>query len=406
MKILDEIGNVQFMQKINRLKVLECIRYNGPLARPEIARVTGLSPSSITNIVSYLLERNLVAETGTVDSGEVGRKATLIRFKPSAYNIISVNIETSKVNLALTDLSGEILTMKEIPIERLMKDYEILNMIKKEIGQFISHKDEQSDLKIAGIGVAVSGLVQDEGRWVISSSLRWKGISLKEQFENIFHLPVYIQNNSRTKALWALRKHVDEQERNVVFLDLTMGVGIISFFDHRINEAVIGEFGHTTVKKDGPLCFCGNRGCLELMCSVDMVVNTCSELLGQGRCRKLEQILKEEGGNISYTLILQAFDKGDEDVREVLRECGEYLGIGIANLINIFNPQRMIINGDILLKSDFVYETAVSEAGKRAYEQFANDLIYQKVDIGVKESVQGVSLYVADKLFELSGPIL
>lgn len=405
MKIVNEIGNVQLMQKINRIKVLECIILKGPVARPEISKQTGLSLSSITNIVTYLLDKGLVAETGTVDSKDVGRKATLIRFNPSTFNVISVNIEANKIDMALTDLSGEILELRQINVGRLMKDYEILNAVKKEVSQLID-SGSRHGADVAGIGIGVSGLVQESGILTISSSMRWKGLSIKEQFENTFHIPVYIQNNSKTKALWALRSYIGDEDRNVIFLDLTMGVGIISLFENKINEAVKGEFGHTTVKKDGPLCFCGNHGCLEIMCSVDTVVNSCSELLDKGKCKILKGLLEGYKTTLDYDLVLEAHQKGDQDVMQILLECGQYLGIGIANIINIFNPQRLIINGDILLKSEFIYETAIKEASSRAYEQFLADMKYQKVEIGDKESIKGVSLYVTDKLFELSSTII
>lgn len=401
MKLDNAVGNVQLMQKINRLKVFDCIRQKGPVARPEIAKLTGLSPSSITNIVSHLLEKKLVTEVGTVDSKEVGRKATLIEFNPSSMKVISINIESSNINLALTDLAGEIIKIKNMPVNRLARDFEIMNLIKREIGLIMNE-----DIKVAGIGIAVSGLVQDEEKLVISSSMRWKGLSLKQFFENTFNIPVYVQNNSRTKALWELRNYNNEDERNIVFLDLTLGVGIINFYDHKINEAVVGELGHTTVKKDGPLCFCGNRGCLELMCCVDAVVNQCNELLQQGKCKILQSILDENNAGISYEIILQAYEKGDSEVGGVLKECGEYLGIGLANIINIFNPQRIIINGDLLLTSDFIYKTALEESNKRAYEQFLKNLKYEKVNIGIEQALKGVSLYVADKLFDLAGPDL
>lgn len=405
MKMANEVGNVRLMQRINRLKVLEIIQSKGPLARPEIAKMTGLSPSSITNIITCLLERSLVAEMGTVESKDVGRKATLIRFNPSEHSIVAVNVEVDKAYIALTDLSGLILAMRALPIDRHLLELDVLDLIKKEIILLLDDKSIRRD-KIIGIGLAVSGLVQDESRFVFSSSLRWKGLSIKEQFENLFQIPVFIQNNFRTKALWALNKHVEDSERNVVFLDLAMGVGIVSFFEHRINEAVIGELGHTTVKKDGPPCFCGNRGCLELMCSVDAILNNCQEGLSQGRCGILAGLIRTGDGKLTYEAVLQAFAKGDADVRAVLRECGEYLGMGIANIINLFNPQRIIINGDLLLQSDFIEQTAKDEAGKRANEELTRGLKYQKVVIGIEESIQGVAIYVAGRMFELSDSIL
>ncbi len=405
MKLVDEVGNVQLMQRINRLKVLETIRSKGPLARPEIARMTGLSPSSITNIITYLLERDLVAGMGTIDSRDVGRKATLIRFNPSAHGIVAVNVEIDKANIALTDLAGNILVMRDLAFDRRTLDFEILGLIKKEITLLLEGDTVQRN-GVIGMGLAVSGLVKDEGRFVFSSSLRWKGLSIKEQFESLFRIPVFIQNNSKTKAIWALNKHVEDNDRNVIFLDLTMGIGIISFYDHRINEAVIGELGHTTVKKDGPPCFCGNRGCLELMCSVDAVLSNCREKLSRGRCAILAAQMKDGDGKLSYDAVLHAYASGDGDVRAILKECGEYLGMGIANIINLFNPQRIIINGDVLLKSGFIEETAKAEAGKRANEELMKGIKYQKVDIGIEESIQGIVLYVAGRMFELSDSIL
>ena len=108
LQLNNAVGNVQLMQKINRLKVLNFIRQKGEVARPEIAKNTGLSPSSITNIVTYLIDKNLYGSR-KVNSKEVGRKAVLIRFNPAAANIISVNIEISGIDIAFTDLDGSII---------------------------------------------------------------------------------------------------------------------------------------------------------------------------------------------------------------------------------------------------------------------------------------------------------
>jgi len=397
------VGNVQLMQRINRLKVLNFVRAKGQSSRPEIVRITGLSPSSVTNIVGFLLEKKLLMESGAVDTREVGRKATVIQFNPAALQIVCVNIEAKKIDLALTDLAGNALKTKELVLDPRKSEKESLERIKAEI-MAIRSEYEADPVDLAGIGIALSGLVLNHNQLVLSSSMHWRGVALKEYFEQAFNLPVFVQNNSRTKALWRLRQSKEEPEQNIIFLDLAMGVGIINFYDQRVNDAVIGEIGHTTVKKDGPLCFCGNHGCLEMMCSVDAIINQCSELLLQNRCPVLKRMMSQASADTpDYEMILQAFHQGDPDIPAVLRECGEYLGIALANIISLFNPQQILINGDQLLTEDTIYQTALAEADTRVNELFSKSVRYEKVCIDTAEEIRGLALYVSDQLFELSG---
>lgn len=406
MKIENEIGNVQLMQKINRQKVLECIRVAGSISRASLAKSTGLSPSSVTNIVSYLLEKKLVIETGTIESGDVGRKATNLRFNHSHYSIISIYIESTKLEIAYTDLIGNVVYIKETLFDRLMKESEILDLIRKETFHLIKQKNKYLDAEIIGMGIAISGLVQEEGGILLSTNMRWKETFFKKQFEDIFNLPVYIQNVSKTKAIWTIREYIKEDEKNVVFIDFKAGIGIISIYEHKVIEAVTGEFGHTTVIKDGPLCFCGNSGCLETVSSSDYAISKCLELLKDNKCKILKKIIDIEKKELDFDMLVDAFNKGDDCVKELFIECGEYIGIGIANIINTFNPQKIIIDGNGMLKSQFIYETAIKEAKKRAFEFFTSNLKFEKIDIGLTETMQGISLYVVNKLFDISGSII
>jgi predicted NBD/HSP70 family sugar kinase len=399
------VGNVQLMQRINRLKVINIVRQNGQISRPEIIKKTGLSPSTITNIISYFIEKDLVREIGSVDSKEVGRKAVIIQFNTEAYEIIAIDVNIDRIIISLTDLTGEIKKMREVPLDPLLQEVEILRLLRHEIQITLDHQAEningQISKKIGGIGIAISGIVKNSDRVVLSSNLKWKGLSLREYFKSIFDLEVYVENSSKTKALYELKKGNNTNEKNIIFLDLTMGVGIVSIFENKINEAVIGEFGHTTVKKDGPLCFCGNRGCLELLCSVESIVNAASSMVKQGKCSILQKLLNKKKDNISYELILEALSQGDTDVIDIIKENGEYLGIGIANLINIFNPQKIIVNGDLLLQSDLLYQTALEVAATRAYEEFYNDLKIEKVNVSIENAIKGITLNVVDRLFDL-----
>lgn len=406
MKIENEVGNVQLMQKINRLKVLELIRSEESISRTGISKLTGLSSSSVTNIVSHLIERKLVIEMGTIESGEVGRKATNLLFNHSAYGIIAINIEASRMGIALTDLAGNVYFEKEILLDHPRDDNEILNIIKIEVEKLKKNKNNYFAEEIISIGIAVSGLVKEEGEVVLSIDMKWKEILLRDKIESIFSLPVYVQNSLKTKAIWAIREYLKVGEKNVIFIDFKTGIGIISIYENKINEAVSGEFGHTTVNKDGVLCYCGNRGCLETISSSDYVISACRSRLRNNKCLILKEIIEQEAREIDFQMVQNAMDKGDKDVADILAECGEYIGIGIANIINVFNPNRIIIDENSLLKSDYVYNIVLREANKRAFDYFTSNLKYEKIDIGYTEILQGISLFTVNKLFELSGSIL
>lgn len=378
------VGNVQLMQRINRVKVLDCIRKNVASARPDLAKQTNLSLSSITNIVNYLLAQNLVHPVGRASSTGAGRRAALISFNATARYLICINIEPHETYVALTDLCGTILSISKIIIREGCYAMDVLHSLEDSI-QAIMCKHNN----ICAIGVSVSGHVIGDLGIVNSSIMRWKDVNVKKYFENAFGLHVYVTNNSKTKALWQINQYRGELDRKIIFLDLALGVGIISFYNGQINESVSGELGHTTVMKDGPLCFCGNRGCLELVCSLNFILDRCREKLIPVTC---------------FDDALRFFSEGNPDVHDIFKECAEYLGIGIANIISLFEPSLIMINDNQLTSCEFIYQTALEEAERRAYHIFSKPVRYEKVSINTDQALRGVSYYVTDRLFALDGP--
>ncbi|MDD5603399.1 MAG: ROK family protein, partial [Eubacteriales bacterium] len=382
---------------------------------------------------------------GFAEAKTAGRKAALIGLNYDAMHVAAVDIGSKEINIALCNLKGEIKDSTVIPADTSAKGQKILQLTAENIslltegrlkigegrlksgegrlksgeGRLKSGegrlKNDRKSKKpaIVAVGVALSGIIQDDEKLLLSTSLKWKDISIKKYFEDNLQIPCFVQNDSVTKAMYAINRETEDKSRyrNIIFLDLDMGVGAISIYDNKINEAVTGEFGHTTVKKDGPACFCGNNGCLEVMCSVESIIGRCAEMLAENKCRILRDILKEKGCDKAgsdacrpdYNTVIEAFDRGDKDVKDILKECGEYLGIGMANLINMFNPDKIIINGDMLIKSDYIYNIVLRETKKRAYELFAEGVVYERVNIGMKESMSGLTRFITEKLFSLTG---
>jgi len=383
-----QVGNVQLMQKINRLKVLNYVRKNPDVVRPVISRETGLSLASITNITSYLLEVGLLSETGTENVGRVGRKSTLLRFCASKYNLICIVLGKNHINIAYTDLEGNIIDIFRIDSKNLSPD-EIMESVRQNVRILISNHGKE---RVLGIGVAISGLVLDNSRFVFSTSHKWKEFDLKKILEEDTSLPVFIDNVSLLKAVWYFCCSGSVEDKNMVFIDMENGIGAAQFYDGAISHAMLGEFGHITVEKDGEPCFCGNTGCLEAMCSPQRMLSLYESVSG----KKLDSI--KELDSLYYA--------GDKAAKFAVSNSGRYLGIGLASLINLFNPSVFVINTGDFTECPSLFSEAKTEMLKRATLTSKEKIAIKKINETEENTICGTAFNLCDRLFAKSFPEL
>ncbi len=378
-----QIGNVRLMQQMNRLKVLDFIRNNPDVVRPFIAENTGLSLASITNTTSYLLEHNLITECGTEQVGRVGRKSTLLRFNADAYGLICIILGKDNIKVVHTNLEGRIITQIQSPMinspDKAIKD------IMKGINEIISNAGKDN---ILGITIGISGMVLDGTRFILSSSLKWKGFDIRKTIMEKSGLPVFAENISHLKAIWYFRCKKTAGKRSMIFIDLENGIGATQFYKGNISRAVLGEIGHTTVDKDGELCFCGNRGCLEAMCSVERALSLYRKYSGHTEASTEELCMK--------------YKNSDDFALKAVGECAGYLGIGLANITNLFNPSVMVINLGDMARCRPIIDVAEREMLARAYPALTKDLSIYEINVSDEETIKGAAFNLCDRLFDIS----
>ncbi|MGN1059341.1 MAG: ROK family protein, partial [Clostridia bacterium] len=377
------VGNVHLMQKMNRVKVLQYIRRTETAARPQVAAATGLSLSSITNITSFLMEKGLLCESGVEQVGRVGRKGVLLSFCPDRWSLVCVVVRPDDVQVCLTDLNGRILEERKVAIGG-----QSLQTVADWLITTISGLAASAQCPVLAVGIAVSGLVLDS-RLVMSSSLGWKSADFKALLEPALHLPVFVENTTIVRAVWQFRESGAGSSDNMLFVDLEGGVGAAQFYHGAVSRAMIGEIGHTTVAIDGDPCFCGNRGCLEVMCGTD---------------RLLRQYQALAGESVTPTELADRHAHGDEKAAAVIAECGEYLGLGLANLANLFNPNVLYINQGDFSALGAVLDRAEQAMAGRAYPAVTAQMKTHRVDIGPGELIGGMAMNLCDCIFALDFP--
>ena len=378
-----QVANVQLMQKMNRLKVLNYVRRNPKTSRPIVAEKTGLSLASITNVTSYLLKLGLLEECGTEHADRVGRKSTLLQFRADRFGLIIALLDESNAKIFYTDLGGKILSSFMVAIKSIAPA-NVISILKNEI---VLLMDKHGVKNTLGIGVIFSGLVLDGSRFVFSSSMKWHRLEIKEILEQETGLPVFVDNISRIRAADFSATTERELSKNMLFVDLENGIGAVQIYNGVINHSFLGEIGHTTIEKNGEPCFCGNQGCLEVMCSVERILRLYAE---------------KSGKSAELAEIETLYQKGDEPAVYAVSDCAQYLGIGLANLINLLNPAVLVLNTGNFSNCPSLLEKAIDHMKKRSFLALTQVMQIITLSLNSEDILSSAAIELCDRLFDIS----
>jgi N-acetylglucosamine repressor len=326
----------------NRNLVLQTIFENDSISRAEIARVTGLTRTTVSDIVTDLINEGLVSEIG-VGSSIGGKSPILLSLVEDARYLIGVDLAHREFQGAVVNLRGKIYDKVTLPVndrnseDALAQVYEILDRLVSTAHQ-----------PLVGIGVGTPGLVNTrEGAVVNAVNLDWKDLPLARLLQVRYHLPVYILNDSQAAAMgeyiYGKVGKGHQAESNLVVINIRHGIGagiVVNGHLFQGDGGGAGEIGHIVVVPEGGLpCRCGNHGCLETVASEQALVKRAQLLVKQSAITQLPRVLQE----INLNTIEKAFLMGDPLVREIVLEAGHYLGMAIASLIGTLNIQKIIL---------------------------------------------------------------
>ena len=322
-----EAVNIKLVQRINRSRVLGEIRNAPEVARAALSGKTGLSAASVSNIAGYLLQTELIRETGRENVDRTGRKGILLRFDGARYRIVTASLADGALHLFLTDLQGTVYAHLE---HRLLgaSAEATARLLCGGIEQMLASPQAEN---VLAVGVSVSALVLQDGRRVTSSRLGWNRMDLRARLKSLGDIPVFVSNSSFTKAGWLCRLHPEWSRGLTLFVDMTHGVGAALLRDGERIDTFVGEIGHSVIAPGGEICSCGRRGCLEAMCSP----------------ARLLRLYAQGGGHAeSLAAFSQKLKSGDGAAARALEDCAAYLGMALGNLINLFNPERIVLNAE------------------------------------------------------------
>ena len=360
---------------MNREQILRTILRTGPLARVELAQHVGLTTAAISNITRTLIEDGLLHEVGTSRGSRAGANSILLDLPEENPIMGVVHQGVSALRIALCNLRGRVLARRLIPTPERYTPVWATSTIVQTLNELL-HDRGSTIQALAGIGVGLVGLI-DVKRGIVkrAPSLGWEDVPLRSLLSEQLDCPVAIENNVRAMAFGEALLGNARAWPDFAFVYIGTGIGsglIIDGRPYRGAHGSAGEIGHITVDPQGEPCSCGNRGCLETIAAEPALIR-------RARLRGIELSTSSRGSKEAIRALAALARVGDEAAREVVVNCGEFLGIALANLADILNPSRIVLHG------------AIAEAGEVFFSS-------------VSQSLQRHAFLVKDEMIELSSP--
>lgn len=377
---LERVTN-RSVRRRNRSVLLSKLFLGGPLTRQDLAGRTGLSQAAVSVVTAELIEEGLVSEAGTEES-DGGRPRIVLRIAPRFAHVVGVDVGETRVRVELFDLAMAALATVDYPIDPGRPDP---RTVVSHIVTGLAHVTKQAGVAasdLLGAGIGVSGVVEQGPRAVVhAQTLGWDAVPFEQLLEHAgVDVPLHVDNGAKTLGQAEMWFGAGRGAQNAVFALIGSGVGaavVTNGFTYRGASSSAGEWGHTTLVYGGRVCRCGARGCLEAYVGAGAIV----ERYRQARRGQGSSVPDEEAA--INALIADAATS--RTARRVLDETAAYLGAGVANLINLFNPERIVIGGwaGIVLGAHLlpaIRTAAAAHALRLPYQQASIELCQLGVD--------------------------
>lgn len=367
-------GDQALIKRINTAIVLEAVLQGAPLSRAQISERTGLNKATVSSLVQDLIDGAIVREIGTGASSG-GRKPVMLEFEAGAGHAVGIDLGVHYVRGVLTDLRGAIVTESYLPLDRAEPEF-----VFQQLGQCIDRLTAQapdSQYGIVGIGAGVPGLVDESGTVLFAPNLQWRDVPLRRQLAERYALPISIDNEANAGALGEQIFGAGRGIANLIYVSAGIGIGtglVLHKQLYKGTSGFSGEMGHLSVEAFGKPCTCGNRGCWELYASERALLTKSADL-----------------GYADLESLLAAAESDHTEVVALLEEVGEYLGIGIANVVNVFNPDAVVIGNRMSLARRWIEPTLKQTVVQRSLGFHLRNVRLMFAELGERSAMMGAA---------------
>ena len=390
------------LKEINKKNILKIVIDAGQISRVDISKLLKISRPTTSAYIGELIEEGLIEEIGKSDStSSGGKKAVLLQFRVRAGYILGVMIGVKNIRIALTDLGSNIIEIMKIPTEEWLGPDAVIDKLVKNIKEIVK-KFKINKEEIIGIGIGATGLVDSmKGLVIFSPNLNgWNNIKLKEIIEKKIGLPAFIENECRVQAIAEKKYGLAKNIKNFVCVETGTGIGTGVFIDNRLvsgDKGMAGEVGHIITNLAGNrVCHCGNTGCLETLCSTSYLLEDIADDI-----KKSSTSSGKNKSSLKLEDLYNLYNQGNKIATINIEKNAEYLGIGISNTIKMFNPELILIHGEVIKFGEKYLKKVKESVTKNTFPKVKDDYNIQFSEMGDNVGVIGAASIVFNDIFDL-----
>jgi predicted NBD/HSP70 family sugar kinase len=388
---------IELKKRGHKKRILRAIYFNGPLSNSELSKRIKLSTPKINSLLVELIDNNLIQDLGRGNSSG-GRRPNIYGIVENSFYVVGITINIHRTIISVfnsnnVDISGCLY----FPI-KMHSDFDIFNQTNQKLEEVLQQFNIPRE-KILVVGIEMPGLInQKEG---INKTYFPDVPNLSKKLKNTFGIPVYFEHDAKIRTFAEQHFGLAKNKKNVLLLQADWGLGLGIVIDKKLysgESGYSGEFGHLPIVDNGVLCSCGKQGCLETIVSATAIARMARQGIENGNSSLIKQLVDNDLSKIEISIVIQAANSGDQFAISILNNAGHWLGRGIAYLLQIFNPELIIIGGRVADANQFILTPIQQAIQTYSNRDISNNTDIKISELGSKAGTIGIAAYALEKI--------
>ncbi|MCY1720738.1 ROK family transcriptional regulator [Prolixibacteraceae bacterium Z1-6] len=388
---------VELKKTAHKKHILRSIYFNGPLSNSELAKSIKLSTPKINSLLVELIDDGLVEELGRGDSSG-GRRPNIYGLVEDGFYVVGITINVTRTIISIfNSCNKEVSGPHYFPI-KMQSDIEIFRQVNQKLEEVVRASNIAPE-KILVAGIELPGLInQKEG---INKTYFPEVNNLFAELKKIFGIPVFFNHDSKVRTFAEQHFGLAKGKKNVLMLQVDWGLGLGIIVNGQLyagKSGFSGEFGHLPLADNGVLCVCGKQGCLETIVSANAIARQAREGIKNGSSSLIKELVNDDLDKITISSVIEAANSGDQFAISLFSKVGEWLGRGIAYLIQIFNPELIIIGGQVAVANQFILAPIQQAIHTFSNRDISNETEIRFSELGPKAGTMGAAAYALERI--------